>query len=311
LITTVPDKSNKHLIVIVGPTAVGKTSLAVELAKLYKTEIVSADSRQFYKEMNAGTAKPSASQMNEARHHLVNSLSIHDNYSAGRFETDALECILQIFTRSNFAILCGGSGLYVDIVCKGADVLPARNPEVREQLTALLNEKGIEVLQQKLLHLDPEFYAKIDLKNPHRLIRALEVCIETGRKYSELRTEKKSKRPFNIIKIGLEEDRSRIYERIDARVDEMIRNHLLDEVRLLVPFRHLNSLQTVGYSELFEFLDGKISLEDAVNRIRQHTRNYAKRQWTWFRKDAEINWFAPGDSAAIVQHINAAAGDAR
>jgi tRNA dimethylallyltransferase len=283
---------------------VGKTDLAISLAMEFHTEIVSADSRQFYREMNIGTAKPTVSQLALVKHHLIDSHSIKEDYNAGRFETDALECLLGIFSTNEFAILCGGSGLYVDLVCSGADELPARNPVLREQLNAVYKEKGIEVLQEKLKTLDPDFYKVIDLKNPHRLIRAIEVCMESGKKYSEMRSQKKSKRPFRIVKIGLEDEREKVYQRINERVDFMMNNHLLDEVKLLYPMRHLNALQAVGYSELFSFLDGQITIEEAVTMIKQHTRNFAKRQWTWFKKDKEIKWFRPGETQSVIEYIS-------
>ena len=278
--------------------------MAIQVAKHFRTEIVSADSRQFFRELNIGTAKPSVAELNEVRHHLVNSLSIQDEYNAGRFETDALECILKIFSEKNIAVLCGGSGLYVDLVCQGSDEMPARNPELRDQLNELYKKNGLTALQEKLKLLDPEFYEIVDLNNPHRLIRALEVCISSGKKYSELRTSTKNKRPFTIVKIGLEDDREKIYRRIDERVDEMMNHHLLEEAKSLFQFRSLNALQTVGYSELFDFIDGNISLEEAVRLIKQHTRNYAKRQWTWFRKDNEIKWFHPGEKDGILEYIS-------
>jgi len=285
------DSLKRTLIVIAGPTAIGKTALAIELAQRLNTEIISADSRQFYREMNIGTAKPSANELAFAPHHLINFLSIHDEYNAGRFEEDALKSIEQIFFKKETAILCGGSGLYIDIVCKGADKLPSRNSEIRNELNKLYQESGIEELQKRLADLDPEFYNQVDQNNPHRLIRALEVCILTGKKYSELRKGKKQQRPFNIIKIGLEDEREKVYQRINERVDEMMKQGLLEEAKTLYPHRHLNALQTVGYKELFDYLDNKTSLEEAINLIKQHTRNYAKRQWTWFRKDKEIHWF--------------------
>jgi tRNA dimethylallyltransferase len=254
--------------------------------------------------MNIGTAKPSASELAEVRHHLINSISIHDDYNAGRFETDALECILGIFKSSDYAILCGGSGLYVDLVCNGSDNLPERNPLLRAELTALFEKEGIETLQQKLQRLDPEFYETIDRQNPHRLIRAIEVCIQSGKKYSGLRTEKKSKRPFQIIKVGLEDEREVVYKHIDERVERMISANLLKEAQALYEFRNLNALQTVGYTELFEFIEGKIPFADAVRLIKQHTRNYAKRQWTWFRRDKDIEWFKPRDFEKITEYIN-------
>jgi len=277
--------------------------MALQLARHFRTEIVSADSRQFFREMNIGTAKPSPSELAEIKHHLVNSLSIHDEYNAGRFETDALECIIKIFSKSDYAILCGGSGLYVDIVCRGSDTLPASNPDIRSNLNTLFREQGLEALQTKLRQLDPEFFHQVDLNNPHRLIRAIEVCLLTGSKYSALRTAKRNTRPFDIMKIGLEDERPEVYARIDRRVDSMMHHHLLDEAKMLYEYRHLNALQAVGYTELFSFIEGKISLDEAIAQIRQHTRNYAKRQWTWFRKDKEIKWFRPGNAAGVIAHI--------
>lgn len=293
----------KNLIVLVGPTAVGKTTFAIRLAQHFHTEIVSADSRQFFREINIGTAKPSPAELMTVKHHLVNSLSIHDDYSAGKFETDALECILKIFDQHDYAILCGGSGLYVDLVCKGSDDLPPSDMTLRAGLNALLVEKGIGALQEKLRSLDPEFYDQIDLKNPHRIIRAIEVCMLSGRKYSELRTARKNKRPFGVIRIGIETDRKKVYALIDERVDRMMENNLLGEAKSLYPFRHLNALRTVGYSELFRFLDGNFTLDEAVSQIKQHTRNFAKRQWTWFKKDVETKWFGPEDTEAVLEHI--------
>lgn len=257
--------------------------------------------------MNIGTAKPSPDELDQVRHHLINSLSIHDSYSAGQFETDALECILKIFSISDYAILCGGSGLYVDLVSRGADEMPARNEGLRLELNDLFKRDGIQAIQMKLKELDPEYYLTADINNPHRLIRAIEVCMTTGKKYSDLRTSKVNKRPFNIIKIGLEEERELVYRMIDERVDRMMNENLLDEAKSLFQFCDLNALQTVGYSELFDFLDGKSSLEEAINLIRQHTRNYAKRQWTWFRKDKEITWFRPKDYTEIISYITSRA----
>jgi len=278
--------------------------MAIKLAREFRTEIVSADSRQFFREMNIGTAKPNAAQLAEVKHHLVNSHSIHDDYNAGRFEVDALECLMDIFSRSDYAILCGGSGLYVDLVCYGSDDVPPKNPVLREQLNNLYSEKGIEVLQEKLNELDPEFYQVMDQQNPHRLIRAIEVCMESGKKYSEIRTSKKMKRPFGIVKIGLEDEREKVYQRINDRVDRMMEDHLLEEVKTLYPFMHLNALQTVGYNELFGFLEKRFTLEEAVSLVKQHTRNFAKRQWTWFKKDKEMMWFHPTDADAVIGYIN-------
>jgi tRNA dimethylallyltransferase len=253
--------------------------------------------------MNAGTAKPSSTQLEEVKHHLINSHSIHDDYNAGRFEADALECLLEIFSRNDYAILCGGSGLYVDLVCKGTDEMPQRNAELRERLGEILNDKGIGELQEMLRKLDPEYHQTIDLNNPHRLIRAIEVCMESGKKYSELRTMKNAKRPFRIIKIGLDDEREKLYQKINERVDSMMENGLLDEVQSLYHFRDLNALRTVGYSELISFLNKNISLDEAVQMIKQHTRNFAKRQWTWFKKDKELRWFRAEETEQIIAYI--------
>ena len=281
----------------------GKTELSIRLAKEFRTEIVSADSRQFFREMNAGTAKPSSSQLEEVRHHLINSHSIHEDYNAGRFETDALEALIGIFSAHEFAVLCGGSGLYIDLVCKGTDDMPHRNPALREQLNATLKEKGITTLQETLQKLDPEYFKVIDLNNPHRLIRAIEVCMESGKKYSEMRTKKNAERPFRILKIGLEDEREIVYRKINERVDEMMKNGLLAEAKSLYPWRDLNALHTVGYKELFSFLDGNITLEEAFAQIKQHTRNFAKRQWTWFKKDKTMRWFRPEESDEVIRYI--------
>jgi tRNA dimethylallyltransferase len=253
--------------------------------------------------MNVGTAKPSLTQLAEVKHHLINSHSIHDDYNAGRFETDALECLIEIFGKHDYAILCGGSGLYVDLVCKGTDELPQRNPSLREHLAAILKEKGIEELQEMLQKLDPEYYKDIDLNNPHRLIRAIEVCMESGKKYSDLRTMKRAKRPFRILKIGIEDEREKVYQKINERVDNMIDNGLLDEVKSLYSLRDLNAMHTVGYTELFSFLDKKISMDEAVLLIKQHTRNFAKRQWTWFKKENDMKWFRPAEKEQIISYI--------
>lgn len=257
--------------------------------------------------MNIGTAKPCEAELSVVKHRLINSLSIHEHYSAGQFESDALECIMKIFSDSDFAILSGGSGLYVDIVCKGADEMPVRNDELRSELNELYKREGIQAIRDKLFKLDPEYYQSADVNNPHRLIRAIEVCLTAGKKYSELRKSRIVKRPFNIIKIGLDLEREMVYRLIDDRVDRMMNDGLLEEVRSLYEFRSLNALATVGYSELIGHLEGKTTLDDAVNLIKQHTRNYAKRQWTWFRKDNDIAWFRPDQFAEIMQQITAQA----
>ena len=293
----------KFLIVIAGPTASGKTALAIELALLLKTEIISADSRQFFKEMNIGTAKPTAGQLKKVKHHFINSLSVKEDYNAGAFETDALKKLEQIFSSHDVAILAGGSGLYIDAVCNGFDRLPEHDENIREELSVLFKTKGIRALQEKLKNLDSEYYNTVDLNNTHRVMRAIEVCLLTGKKFSELRSRSKANRNFSVIKIGLSVDRKILYERINERVDQMMRDGLLEEVKQLFMFRQYNALQTVGYKELFDHLEEKISLEEAVELIKRNSRRYAKRQLTWFKKDKEICWFPLEDKEKIVAFI--------
>jgi len=290
----------KTLIVILGPTAVGKTVLSIKLAQHFKTEIVSADARQFYKEMSIGTAKPGANELKKVKHHLVNSLSVKEDYDVSRFEKDALNHIQNIFSNNDTALLVGGSGLYIDAVCNGLDKLPPSDKGLRAELQNTFREKGIEALQQQLKIMDPEYHGQVDLQNPHRLIRAIEVCLITGKKYSSYRSEQKVERPFKVIKIGINAPREELYKRINIRVDQMIADGLVDEVKSLLPFRELNALNTVGYKEVFEFLYGKVSLADAIDKIKQNTRNYAKRQLTWFKRDENIKWFVAGEEEKVI-----------
>lgn len=298
---------DNYLIVILGPTAIGKTTVAIELAKAFDTEIISADSRQFFREMNIGTAKPTTQELLQARHHFIDSISVTDEYNAGMFERDALKTIDGIFKKKNAAILAGGSGLYINAVCNGFDQVLQADREIRGNLTEMYKREGLAYLQNTLSRLDPEHYKKADIKNPHRLIRAIEVCMITGKPYSGLRKGEKQKRNFVPIKIGLTMDREKLYSRINTRVENMMKTGLLEEVKALTPFRagskELNSLLTVGYKELFDHLDGKMDLKQAVELIKQNTRNFAKRQMTWFRKDSEIKWFEPTDLAGIIAFI--------
>jgi tRNA dimethylallyltransferase len=291
------------LITVVGPTAIGKTDLAIRLAQHFKTEIISADSRQFFKEMSIGTAKPSAAELESAKHHFINSHSILDAFSVGDFEKEGLKKLTAIFAKEQMAILVGGSGLYINAITQGFDNLPKAPPELRDELNELLSSKGIEALQQQLKALDPDYFAEVDTNNPQRLIRALEVCISTGKPFSSFRTSTTQNRPFKIIKIGLNIDRELLYQRINQRVDLMMEQGLLDEVKRLLPYRDLNALQTVGYHELFTYLDGKCSLEEALEKIKQNTRRFAKRQLTWFRKDTDITWFEPGQTPEIIRYV--------
>ncbi len=294
---------NNFLIVILGPTAVGKTALAIEVAKAFGAEIISADSRQFFREMNIGTAKPTEAELKQVKHHFINSLSVTDDYNVGMFERDALNVLETIFLKNKIAVMAGGSGLYINAICSGFDPLPVADKELREEMSQVYRDVGIETLQARLKKLDPEYYNKVDIKNPHRLIRAIEVCIKTGKKYSELLSGGKEQRKFETIKIGLELGRAELYERINKRVDEMMQNGLLEEVKSLAEHKHRNSLHTVGYKELFDFIEGKTDRNRAVELIKQNTRNYAKRQMTWFRKDKTITWFDPAGKEKILPFI--------
>lgn len=293
----------KTLVCIVGPTAVGKTSMAIDFANAYQTEIISADSRQFYKEMNIGTAKPNAEELAAAPHHFIDSHSISQDYSAGDFEVDALKLLEQLFEKHNIVILTGGSGLFVNAVCYGLDKLPKPAAGVRETLTRTYESEGVTYLQERLKEVDPEYYNEVDHGNPQRMIRALEVFETTGLAFSKWRKKDLELRNFNILPIGLHMDRELLYERINKRVDNMIRNGLLDEVKKLLPYREKGPLQSVGYSELFDYLDGTISLERAIELIKRNSRRYAKRQLTWFKKMPEIEWFQPHEQKGIKDYI--------
>lgn len=282
---------NKTLICIVGPTAIGKTFLSLSLASYFDTEIISADSRQFFKEMRIGTAVPSTEELSVAPHHFIQHRSIEEVYSVGDFEREALERLQELFRRKDTVVMVGGSGLYVDAVTKGLDEFPELDPAIRAGLNGELQKKGLESLQKKLAQLDPGYFAEVDKENPHRLIRALEVCIGTGRPYSSFRTQNRKERPFDSILIGLTADRDIIYDRINRRVDEMMETGLLEEARTLYNRKGLNALNTVGYKELFGYLEGTLSLEDAISEIKKNTRRFAKRQLTWFRKNPDIKWF--------------------
>lgn len=294
---------NKYLIVVTGPTASGKTALSIALAKAFQTEVISADSRQFFKEMQIGTARPTAEELEGIKHHFLGHISIHDYYNAGMFEKDALEELDTIFETKNVAIVCGGSGMYVNALCYGLDELPKQDEELRLELEELMKQKGIEALQEKLKALDPEYYKMVDLQNPHRLMRAIEVCINTGIPYSQLRKGEKKKRNFKILKIGIDWPREKLYERINQRVDLMFEQGLVEEVKKLIPFKNINALQTVGYRELFDYFEGKYTLEEAKELIKQNTRRFAKRQLTWFRKDKEIKWFKPEEINSIISYL--------
>ncbi|RAJ28591.1 tRNA (adenosine(37)-N6)-dimethylallyltransferase MiaA [Pedobacter cryoconitis] len=294
---------NKTLIVIAGPTAIGKTALAITLAQHFTTEIISADSRQFFKEMSIGTAKPHADELAAAKHHFIDSHSINTFFSTGDFEKQALGLLDEIFTRHDLAIMVGGSGLYLDAVTKGLDELPDTDMEIRSQLNNLFETEGLEPIKAQLEAADPEYYAKVDQANTQRLIRGLEFFLSTGKKVSSFLTNSRKERSFNIIKIGLNMERPLLYERINNRVDVMLEEGLLEEVKSLIEFRELNALKTVGYAELFDYLDGTITYDFAVEKIKQNTRRFAKRQLTWFRRDTQIHWFTPDQPAEVINFV--------
>lgn len=296
-------KSGKYLVVIAGPTAVGKTDVAIKLAKEWNTEIISADSRQFYNEMSIGTAKPDPGQLRAVKHHFVGHLSISDYFNVSRFENEVVQLLESLFEQHNLVFLVGGSGLYIDSVCNGIDDFPDPDPEYRSYLKGLYMDEGISKLQNLLLEMDPEYYATVDTNNPNRLLRAIEVCQSTGKKFSELRLNRTKKRDFQIIKIGLNLPRPELFSRIELRVDQMIEKGLVDEVKSLMHFQHLNALNTVGYKEIFEYLDSKITLEQAIVNIKTNTRRYAKRQLTWFNRSGEYTWFEPSQLNEITNYL--------
>ena len=281
----------KTLIAVVGPTAIGKTALSIKLANHYNTEVVSADSRQFYKEMTIGTAVPSKEELSAAKHHFIQNLSVTEDYSVGDFERDGLALLDKLFKVQDIVILVGGSGLYVDAIVKGLNHFPDVDESIRLKLNDNLKNEGLEPLQNQLKTLDPKYFEKVDIHNPHRVIRALEICIGTQKTYTSFLEQDKEERPFNTITVGLEADRTKIYERINDRVDIMMAEGLLKEVKSLEPYKNYNALNTVGYKELFNYLDDEWSLEFAISEIKKNTRRFAKRQLTWFKKNSDTLWF--------------------
>ncbi len=294
---------NKSLIVLLGPTGIGKSKLAIRIARELNTEIISSDSRQIYKELSIGTAVPNQEDLETIPHHFIHSHSIHDYYNASRFENEAIEKIELLFQTKDTVLMTGGSMMYIDAVCKGIDDLPTVDQKLRQQLIDDFEKNGIEHLRLQLKKLDPAYYEQVDLKNPKRLLHALEICLMTGKPYSSFRTEKIKERPFNIIKIGLNRNREELYDRINKRVDEMIAAGLEKEARSVYQYRHLNSLNTVGYRELFSYFDGEITLEKAIELIKRNTRHYARKQLTWFRKDEATQWFQPEQEDEIMNWI--------
>ena len=295
--------TTKTLVCVVGPTGIGKTAVGIQLAQYAHTVILSADSRQFYQEMNIGTAKPSAEELAVVPHYFINSHRLTDVYSAGDFEREALRLLDNLFMQHDVVLLVGGSGLFVNAVCEGLDDLPQPSPGVRDRFNRLYADNGLLPLQQRLKAVDPVYYQAVDLANPQRVIRALEVYESTGKPFSCFHRQYRQKRAFDVRKIALHMDRQRLYQRINTRVDTMMEMGLLEEVQALQPFRYLPPLQTVGYTELFDYLDGKCTLETAVERIKQNTRRYAKRQLTWFRKDPNTTWFDPDDLTGMKAYL--------
>ena len=293
----------KTLIVITGPTAVGKTALCLEIAKHFDIPIINADSRQIYKELRIGTASPTSEQMQQVPHFFVGSLSLNDYYSASLFEQQVLECLEQQFQTNDYALLSGGSMMYIDAVCDGIDDIPTIDDETRELMKQRLAEEGLKALVEELKRLDPEYYEIVDRQNPRRVVHALEICTMTGKTYTSFRKQEKRQRPFRIIKIGLNRPREELYQRINQRVDEMMQQGLLEEAKSLYPMRQMNALNTVGYKELFDYLEGRWPLEEAVERIKGNTRRYARKQLTWYKKDPQIRWFHPQETEQIISYI--------
>jgi tRNA dimethylallyltransferase len=295
--------TGKTLITISGPTAAGKTVVAIKLAEIWHTEIVSADSRQFYKEMEIGTAKPTAEELQKVQHHFINSLSIQQDYSVGHYEKDALQCLETLFVKYDKVLLVGGSGLFIKAVCEGLDTLPPGDAQIREHYEKLYTEEGMEPLQKELQAKDPLYFETVDRQNPRRLIRALEVINLTGKPYSEFRKRKPAARDFSVIKIGLNMEKELLRKRIGQRVDEMLASGWLDECKRLYPYRNVNALKTVGYTELFDFIDDKTDWDNTITNIKTNTWHYAKRQLTWFKKDKEVKWFEASEECEILKHI--------
>lgn len=294
---------SKTLIVITGPTAVGKTDLCLDIAKYFGIPIINADSRQIYREIKIGTAAPTEEQLQQVRHYFVGTQALTDYYSASIYEQEVMSLLDTLFQTSDYALLSGGSMMYIDALCNGIDDIPTVDDETRNTLKRRLAEEGLESLCEQLRVLDPEHYEIVDKKNPRRVVHALEICLMTGRTYTSFRTNEHKERPFNIIKIGLTRDREIIYERINRRVDIMMEQGFLDEARSVYPLRHLNALNTVGYKELFAYLDGTWSLDEAIERIKGNTRRYARKQLTWYKKDPLVTWFSPDDKKMILNHI--------
>ncbi len=297
-------KSRHTLIVLTGPTGIGKTDLSLSLAETYHTDIISADSRQLYADLKIGTAAPTPQQLARVKHFFIGTLQLTDYYSAAQYEIEVMKVLDELFNNNPIALLTGGSMMYVDAVCKGIDDIPTVDEETRKLITERYEKEGLERLCSELKLLDPEYYQIVDLKNPKRVVHALEICYMTGRTYTSFRTQTTKKRPFDIIKIGLKREREELYERINRRVDIMMEEGLLEEAKSVYPYHTLNALNTVGYKELFKYFDGEWTLPFAIEKIKQNSRIYSRKQMTWFRRDPDIVWFHPDQQAEIINHIN-------
>ena len=296
----------KTLITLQGPTGVGKTELSLRLAEFFDTCILNADSRQIYRDIPIGTAAPTEAERRRVPHHFVGMLALDDYYSAAQYESDVLRLLNdEVFPQKDVAILSGGSMMYIDAVCKGIDDIPTIDAETREMMRERYEREGLEPLAEELRLLDPDYYAECDIRNPKRVVHALEICYMTGRTYTSFRVRRKAHRPFRIIKVGLQREREELYARINRRVDSMMQDGWLDEARRVLPFRHCNSLNTVGYKELFKYLDGEWELDFALEKIRRNTRVYSRKQMTWFRRDEEVRWFHPEDENGILDYLQA------
>jgi tRNA dimethylallyltransferase len=294
---------NKFLVVLLGPTGIGKTAISIRLAEMLDAPIISSDSRQFYRELRIGTAAPTDEELGRVKHYFVGTHSVTDLYNCGQYELDVIALLEQIFAEKRTALLVGGSMMYIDAVCNGIDDIPTIDEQTRNFWLNEYREKGADFLHEELQRIDPEHYNRVDLQNTKRVLHALEICTIAGKPYSEIRTGRRKERNFKILKIGLELPRDLLYERINARVDKMMADGLEDEARRFYEFRHLNTLNTVGYKELFEYFDGKISREQAIENIKRDTRHYAKRQISWFGRDSEIRWFSPDNEEDIKNYI--------
>lgn len=292
------------LIVLIGPTGVGKTELSLSIAEHFNTCIVSSDSRQLYADLKIGTAAPTPEQLARVKHHFVGTLQLTDYYSAAQYEAEVMSKLEKLFQKNDVVVLTGGSMMYVDAICKGIDDIPTVDKDTRELMMQKYEMEGLEKLCAELKLLDPEYYQIVDLKNPKRVIHALEICYMTGKTYTSFRTQSTKKRPFRIIKIGLTREREELYDRINRRVDEMMKDGLLEEARSVYAYKHLNSLNTVGYKEMFQYMDGEWTLDFAIEKIKQNSRIYSRKQMTWFKRDKDITWFHPDQQTEIMNHIN-------